>query len=364
MPEIPGNNNIPGGNLQGRGAIPPRQIDVGGAGGSAPVRNDGTLTSDKTPATLPRYFGFHNEASIMARLASMGISPTLGNLRIAQQMLRYGMGLDAEAIAQLGQLWSHYGANDVVKLEALVLLLSQHLPINGPNLEAMMQLLGGGPLSHLLARLTMALKNENNPKLLGLGKKMNAFWQLGHLDKNLLAQLGEFQKQLTGIQEELLRLNDQLSDATLLEAGRLNNLLDAHKLLANQSNNAQYLPFFVWRDQQPLPAEVVVQEDGGGAPGASQFMRVTLAVETQRLGRVTVELIYMRDHLSVRFEVEDEKIKKQFDPRLVLLRQRLTAAPYLVDLLACQATGQTRAVSALLPKRRDLKKLSRAHGIL
>jgi hypothetical protein len=46
------------------------------------------------------------------------------------------------------------------------------------------------------------------------------------------------------------------------------------------------------------------------------------------------------------------------------LRQRLVAAPYIVDLLASQATGQSRAVSALLPKRRDLKRLSRAQGIL
>jgi hypothetical protein len=137
-------------------------------------------------------------------------------------------------------------------------------------------------------------------------------------------------------------------------------------MLAEQATNpAQYLPFFVWRDQQPMPAELIVQNEGGGGEiGAGGFMRVTLAVETKNLGRVTVDLTYVREHLNVRFEVAEDKVAKLVNTRMVLLRQRLVACPYIVDVMACQAVGNARAISALLPKRRDLKKLSRAQGIL
>jgi hypothetical protein len=248
----------------------------------------------------------------------------------------------------------------------LVVLHAQHLSVNAANLQAMLQLLAGGPPSHLLARLTMAVKGEQNSKLAGVGKHLNAFWQLGHLDKDMIKQLGEFQKQLAGLTDELSRIDGRgLSEDTMLEIGRLRDLFDAHNLLASQAPNpARYLPFFVWRDQQPMPGEVIVQNEGGGEAGAGAFMRVTLAVETKNLGRITVDITYVREHLNARFEVVDEKIKKLVDARLVLLRQRMVACPYIVDILSCQAVGNARAVSALLPKRRDLKKLSRAQGIL
>ena len=372
MPEIPGNNSIPGGNVPGRGSIPSRQAsNIGASGntaGAVPIPSLPNPGDTKALQQIARFFGFHTEASLMARLAGMGISPTLGNLRIAQQLLRYGQPLDQDSITNLSQMWSQYGAGDVVRLEAMVVLMSQGLPVNGQNLNAMMQLLAGGPLSHLLARLTMAVKGENNPKLGPLGKQLASFWQLGHLDKNIVGQLAQFDKAIAGLAAEATRARGEireLKDETLTELGRLGDLFEAHKLLKEQAQNPQqYIPFFVWRNQQPMPAELIVQEEGGGAEGAGQFLRVTLAVETMNLGRIHVDITYMRENLSAKFEVVDEKVKKLIDPRLVLLRQRLMASPYMVDILASQATGQSRAVSALLPRRRDIKKLGRVHGMM
>lgn len=370
MPDIPGSNPVPGGSVPGRGSVPPRAAGVGasagaaGAGGALPVGFQ-SPTTEKLKAAIPKFFGVHTDASIMARLAGMGLSPTLGNLRIAQQLLRYGQGLQAETVNQLSQMWNHYGANDVVKMEALVMLHAQGLPINGQNIQAMAQLLSGGPLSHLLARLTMAIKADPNPKLAGLGKKLTAFWQLGHADKDLIKQIGLFQKEVNGLMDEAGKIDTRgLAAETATELGRLKDLFDAHKLLANQGNPpAHYLPFFVWQQQQPMPAELLVQEEGGGEAGVSQFHRVTLAVETKNFGRITVDITMIRDRLSVKFDVADEKIKKLLDTRLVLLRQNLTRA-YLVDILSCLADGNSRSVSALLPTRRDLKKLRRAQGVL
>lgn len=363
MPEIP-SNPIPGGSVPGRGAIRPSTLG-GGTAGVGGVGASGVGASGAEARPTPRFFGYHSDASILARLAGMGVSPTPGNLRIAQQLLRYNQGLSAETITSLGGLWQQHGGKDVVLLEALVVLQCQDLPVTQANLGAVTQLLAGGPLSHLLARLTMAIKQDPNPKLANMGKKLTAFWQLGHLDQQMAAQMKAFQAQLAGLEAELSRLNwSGLAEETQQELGRLADLLGAHKLLLGQANPAQYLPFFVWRDQQPLPAELIVRQEGGGEAGVNPFVRVTIAVETRHMGRVTVELTMIRDHLGVRFEVVDEKLKKRMDPKLVLLRQKLLASPYLVDILACQATGNARAVSALLPRRRDLKKLSRAHGIL
>jgi hypothetical protein len=367
MPEIPGSNPIPGGNMRGGGAIQPPNSGLGnsaGVSGAAPLAPS-TTAPDRATQQQPRYFGFHTDASLMARIASQGLAPTLNNLRIAQQLLRYGQALDAEAIGQLAQIWGQYGAGDVLTLEALVVLLSQGLQVNGGNVAAMRQLLAGGPLSHLLARLTMAIKGDPNAKLTAFGTRLNAFWQLGQLDQNMLDQLGQFQSQLAGLAAELAKLNlRDFADATAQELGNLNDLLKAQQLLLKQSNPAQFLPFFIWREQQPMPAELVVQSEGGGANGTANFLKVTLAVETQHMGRVTVDLLSMRDTLSARFEVGDEKIKKHVDAKLVLLRQRLAAAGYEVDFLSAQPTGSSRAISALLPTRRDIKKLSRAHGVM
>lgn len=372
MPEIPGNNSIsgPGGKIPGRGGLPargPGLESAAGAGGPMGPANVGGADADarNVAKNALKYFGYHTDASIMARLAGMGLSPSLGNLRVAQQLLRYGQGLDGELISNIAHLWSQLGANDATKLEALVVLQAQGLAINAQNMQAMAQLLAGGPLSNLLARLTMAVKSDGNAKLAGLGKHLNAFWQLGHLDKDMVGQLGDFQSVLAGIAEEMSRLDPNgVSEATAAELHRLGDLFAAQHLLADQNNPAQHLAFFVWRDAQPMPAEVLVQSEGGGNEGALPFMRVTLAVETKNMGRVVVDLTYVRDHLSGRFEVVEEKVKKVVDARLVLLRQRLAGSPYNVDILACQAVGNARAVSALLPKRRDLKKLSRAQGIL
>ena len=145
-------------------------------------------------------------------------------------------------MSHLNHLWGQYGGNDVTKLEALVVLHSQSLPINDPNLQAMMQLLAGGPLSHLLARLTMAIKAEQNAKLTALGKRLTAFWQLGHLDKNMIQQIGEFQKLVGGISEELAKLDSKgLSPDTETELRRLGNLFDAHKLLAESDEPGDLL---------------------------------------------------------------------------------------------------------------------------
>ncbi|MEB3197109.1 MAG: hypothetical protein VKP62_07880 [Candidatus Sericytochromatia bacterium] len=370
MPEIPGNSSIPGSGVAG-GRVPAQPLGAGlaGPGGAGGTERTGGPGDDLQRARAlkpsPRYFGFHTDASIMARLAAMGVSPTLSNLRVAQQLLRYGLGLNVEKLNEVAQTFSLHGQGDPSKLEAIVLLMARQLPVTNPNIQAMTQLLAGGPLPHLLARLTMAIKSENHPQLSALGQKLNGLWQLGHLDKPLMKQLTEFQRILHGISEERERLESHtLSTETRQELNRLGDLLEAHELLSQQQNQVLYLPFFIWRQQQPLPAEILITEEGGGTEHTSSFTKITLAVDTLTMGRVVVDLSTVRGHLSVRFDAPDTAVKKRIDPRLVALRQRLTERRYQVDILACQTNGPLRSICTLLPQRRDLKRLSRVQGVL
>ncbi|MEB3330143.1 MAG: hypothetical protein VKQ33_13010 [Candidatus Sericytochromatia bacterium] len=366
MPEIPGNNSVPGtGVPPGRQPVPP---GLTGPGGPAGAGRQAGAAEDAAPRPLPtskRFFGVHTDASIMARLAAMGVSPTLGNLRIAQQLLRYGQGLEPDLVSQVAQAWAQLGQGDPQRLEAVVALMARGLPITGPNLQAMTQLLAGGPLAHLLARLTMAVKAEGSPKLGPIGQRLNGLWQLGHLDRDLIGQLKDFRRLLGELREEVDRLGPaDLSPELGAELGRFRDLAEAHKLLTSQHPGTLYTPFFIWQQQQPLPAELLLQEEGGGSEGVGSFLKLTLAVDTLTLGRVVVEFVAVRETLSLRLDVPDDKTRKRVEPRLVALRQRLGQRGYAVDQLTCRPDGAGRAVSTLLPVRRDLKKLARAQGVL
>ena len=137
MPEIPGNPPLSGTHPSG-GRLPAAPGGAGLAGAGSTSGTARTPAGDESGAlqrgkAAPRYFGFHTDASIMARLAGMGLSPSLGNLRVAQQLLRYGEGLDPERITEVGQIWSQVGEGDTTKLEAIVALMSKGLPVNTAN---------------------------------------------------------------------------------------------------------------------------------------------------------------------------------------------------------------------------------------
>ncbi len=126
---------------------------------SAPVHVEQSLVdAAKQRPQGPQYFGYHTDASIMARMAQQGIAPNAVNLRIAQQMLRYGLPLSPATLSNIRQMWQAMGAMSLVDLEALIALFSMGMPVDSANLGAMLQLLSGGPMSHLFARLTLALK--------------------------------------------------------------------------------------------------------------------------------------------------------------------------------------------------------------
>ncbi|MBM3275061.1 MAG: hypothetical protein FJZ00_07900, partial [Candidatus Sericytochromatia bacterium] len=261
----------------------------------------------------PQFFGYHTEASIMARLAQQGIAPNAINLRIAQQMLRYGLPLSPGTLANIRQMWQGMGAMAMADLEALIALFSMGVPIDGANLKSMLQLLSGGPMSHLFARLTLALKQQPQGTLQGLGAReadqlktlLAAFWKLGNGPEALPKELAEFKT----VTEKIKMMLDggaatRFSGELGAELAAIQTLFQAQSMLQaqRQSSTSIYIPFFQWREQQPLPGEFLVQADReSAAHAAAQYTTVTVAVDTRNLGRITIDFTACRGHLGVQF---------------------------------------------------------------
>lgn len=368
------------GNVRGPGGREiPQHLPAsrGGAAERTTAPDSNLLDAAKQKPQGSQFFGYHTDASIMARMAQQGIAPTAVNLRIAQQMLRYGIPLSASTLSHVRQMWQGLGAMSLVDLEALIALFSMGTPIDAPNMKAMLQLFSGGPMSHLFARLTLALKQQGamagpaGRDLEQLKTALQSFWKLGNGPEAFPQELGQFHTlggKIKQLVDSAAANGSKLPGELASELASLKELFHAQQMLQNQRlpGTSVYIPFFQWRDQQPMPGEFLVQADrDNAAQAAANYTQVTLAVDTKNLGRVTIDFTAIRGHLGVQFEVQDAPVKQLVDSGLPNLRKRLgPRTGYMIAGLTVVEVGQGRSISVLLPKRRDLRKLGRAIGVL
>ncbi len=353
-----------------RNPLGSNEIRPGGGASQAP-RIVGPSAPNFEPSTAqrpqgPSYFGYHNDSSISARLAQQGVPPNAMNLRIAMQMLRYGIPLGGDSLAQLRHFWQTMGATSLVDLEALMALFAAGHPASTENMAAMTQLLSGGPMSHLFARLTMMMRHHGQlPQAAELQILLGQFWKLGSAPEKLGTELAQFEQIFAKMGKlasgDLSRLPSDVAQGL----NQVRDFMTAQQLMVKQPHQTVYIPFFQWRDQQPMPGELLVQVDQDPAAQAAGYAQVALAVDTRNLGRMHLDFTVIRGHLSVRLDVPDGGVKQLLERGLPDLRHKLVArTTYQVATILCQEVGQAKAVSVLLPKRRDLRKLSRAIGVL
>ncbi|MEB3238055.1 MAG: hypothetical protein VKO64_10575 [Candidatus Sericytochromatia bacterium] len=317
----------------------------------------------------PTWFGFHNDASILARLAQQGVAPTPVHLRIAQQMLRYGVPLQPANIEQIRALWQALGGSSLVDLEALTALFAAGLPTDPENFKAMSRLLAGGPAAHLFARTAMTLRSAGpaGPQAEALKQSLQAWWKLGNGPEMLASEMPQFQQLSTRIRQQVTALSGaRLPEQLAQDVQALAEHFRAHEMLQRTPQNSLYIPFFQWRDQQPLPGEILIHADRDGhAERTGQYAQVTLAIDTRNLGRITIDLTASRGHLGIAFEVQDARIKAYMDARTPELGKRIAPRTgYVLAGMRVDAVGNGRSISILLPRRRDLRRLSRAVGVL
>lgn len=353
-----------------RNPLGSNEIRPGGGAPQAPRIVGPTAPSIEQAASQrpqgPSYFGYHTDSSISARLAQQGVPPNAMNLRIAMQMLRYGIPLGSDALAQLRHLWQTMGATSLVDLEALMALFASGHPASPENMAAMNQLLSGGPVSHLFARLTMLMRNHGQlPQAGELQLLMGQFWKLGNGPEKLGAELAQFEQIFARMGKLATGDHSRLPQDVAQGLNQIRDFINAQQLLIKQPQNTVYVPFFQWRDQQPMSGELLVQADQDPAAQAAGYAQVALAVDTRNLGRMHLDFTVIRGHLSVRLDVPDAGVKQHLERGLADLRHKLVQrTPYQVATILCQEVGQAKTVSVLLPKRRDLRRLGRAIGVL
>ncbi|MEB3298621.1 MAG: hypothetical protein VKO21_03960 [Candidatus Sericytochromatia bacterium] len=356
--------------LGGGGIDPARFLPGSGTAGRLTGPQDPTLeAAARLKPAGPTWFGFHSEASILARLAQQGTAPTPAHLRIAQQMLRYGVPLQPSNIEQIRALWQALGGSSLVDLEALTALFASGLPTEPENFRAMSRLLAGGPTAHLLARMAMVLREAGpaGPQAEGLKQALQAWWKLGNGPEALPGEMPQFQQLAVKIRQQAQVLaGARLPEPVQRDLQALNEHFRAHEMLQRAPQQSLYIPFFQWRDQQPLPGELLIHADqDSSAERQARYAQVTIAVDTRNLGRVTIDLTASRGHLGVAFEVQDTLIKSWFDARTPELGKRIAPRTgYVLAGMRVDAVGNGRSISLLLPRRRDLRRLSRAVGVL
>ncbi len=355
----------------GRNQIPDPRTGVSGSSGGVggPVRAPGPLTLEQQAAQRPegpRYFGFHTDSSIGARLAQQGVAPNATNLRIARDMLRYGIPLDPTMLSHFRQLWQGLGGGSLVELEALLALFSSGLEPGPDQIRQMMSLYSMGPVSQRLGQLTMGLQGyEQLPATAELRQLLGQYWRLGSAPGALPGDLPRFQALLDRIESLLSgpamdRLPANLRD----EASKLLEVRQAQHMLLPAETRKFYVPFHQWQEQTPMPGELLIQ---GPAPtgGPAGYAQVTLAVETRTMGRVVLDFTAIREHLTLKVEVQDASVKQRLERGFPDLRHRLVQrSTYAVATILCQETGGARSISLLLPRRRDPRRLGRAIGVI
>jgi hypothetical protein len=114
-----------------------------------------------------------------------------------------------------------------------------------------------------------------------------------------------------------------------------------------------------------MPGEFLLQADRDPVEAAAGYTQLTLAIDTRNLGRISIDFTVLRGQLAMKFEVQDTPVKQFVEKAFPQLRKRLLpTVNYPLSSLLVTEIGQGRSISVLLPKRRDLRRLSRAIGVL
>ena len=157
---------------------------------------------------------------------------------------------------------------------------------------------------------------------------------------------------------------DRLPPHLQEEAEKLLEVRRAQQMLLPAETRKLYVPFHQWQEQTPMPGEMLIQ---GPVPtgGGGGYAQVTLAVETRTMGRLVLDFTAIREHLTLKVEVQDTSVKQRLERVLPDLRHRLVQrSSYAVATILCQETGGARSISLLLPRRRDPRRLGRAIGVI
>ncbi len=169
---------------------------------------------------------------------------------------------------------------------------------------------------------------------------------------------------------QILNTLRQLMEQVGFQVEKIQSHLVAREMLS-QNMPIHVIPLMVHANGESYPAEVFVQQnydprDPESRPSDERPLKVTLTLETQNLGRVSVNLSALKDDMNLDLKVLTRRVKLLVDPRLDQLKHKVESnGNYKVEQLSCRVVPDLESrQSMLLPPKYPARSLRRIEGIV
>jgi translation elongation factor EF-1beta len=94
-------------------------------------------------------------------------------------------------------------------------------------------------------------------------------------------------------------------------------------------------------------------------------LKIKLLMETNNLGKVSVEINNLKKDLQINLSLENEKIKNLFKEKVYLLENNLKELPFEVKEIQCNINRkQNDNNSILLPQKYKVMSMKRIDGVM
>ena len=138
--------------------------------------------------------------------------------------------------------------------------------------------------------------------------------------------------------------------------------------ILSQANNSLCIPFFMNLGNTIFNNELVIKyedEDDKNQNSGKQRINLTLAVETQNLGKVVVDVSTFNKEIQLKLNVINRRTQLLFNDRIKNLQGLLEKINYEVKSLTCNVNPYIdKQNSVLLPPRQYMRTLRRIEGII
>jgi hypothetical protein len=205
---------------------------------------------------------------------------------------------------------------------------------------------------------------------------------IDQLKKILKDIFGEISEDDENIFTELLKLvvdekvtktknNNMRSENVLKEIYKSLNSINLNLVardILNKPNESMCLPLLIPFNNTIINAELMItREDRSNKKNeiGNIPLKIQLLMETNNLGKVSIEINNLKKDLQVNLALENEKIKRLFKEKVYLLENNLKDLPFEVREIQCNINRkQNDNNSILLPQKYKVMSMKRIDGVM
>ncbi|MGV3524008.1 MAG: hypothetical protein ACO1RX_07280 [Candidatus Sericytochromatia bacterium] len=171
-------------------------------------------------------------------------------------------------------------------------------------------------------------------------------------------------------QNQVLSTLRQLMEQVGLQVEKIQAHLVAREMLS-QNLPVHVVPIMVHMHGEAYPAEIYVQQDydpqdSRSGPDGERPLKITLTLETQNMGRVSVDLATLKQDMNLDLQVQTRRVKLLVDERLEGLQRKIEGnGDYQLSRINCRVVPDLESrQSMLLPAKREVRSLRRVEGVV